>query len=270
MTPLPHSPYPSARRGFTLVEVLVALTLLGLLSVMLFTSFHAVTRAWEVGRETIDNTNHADYLLDQLVAALRSAYHPGDQSQEYGFILTDQGDDEDAIEWTKTGPTLVGEDAEFAAVPHRVRVTANPDDGFTVRAWRQDLNHDDDFDPLNDDTVGEIHLSPRVVGLNCRVLDPDQEKTLADELNWIDEWTATNEIPSTLELTLFLRPPERGDDPIEAKRIVDIPLAALSQNPSLGANATQSSRSAGQTPNRGSGAAPSAPPAGMAPPAPGP
>ena len=259
-------PLLADRHGFTLVEVLVTLTIFGLLTIMLFTSFHAITRSWEVGRETIDNTNHADYILDQLVAALRSAYHPGDQSQAYGFTLVDQGDDEDIIEWTKTGPTLVGEDAEFAAVPHRVRVSANSDDGFTVRAWRQDLNADDDFDPLNDETVGEIHLSPRVVGLNCRVLDPDQEKTLADELNWIDEWTATNEIPSTLELTLFLKPAEDGDSPTEAKRIVEIPLAALSQNPSLGSTTTQSSRSAGQTPSGGaSSATPSAPPAGMAP-----
>ena len=159
-----------------------------------------------------------------------------------------------------------GRRCRIRRVPHRVRVSATPDDGFTARAWRQDLNADDDFDPLNDDTVGEIHLSPRIIGLNCRVLDPDQEKTLADELNWIDEWTATNEIPSTIELTLFLKPTEDGDSPTEAKRIVEIPLAALSQNPTLGSSTTQSSRSAGQTPSGGaSSATPSAPPAGMAP-----
>ena len=54
---MPHvfsSPlHPFSRRtavrssGFTLVEILIALSLLGLLTVMLFTSFYSITRSWE-------------------------------------------------------------------------------------------------------------------------------------------------------------------------------------------------------------------------------
>lgn len=276
----PHAKRP--RRGLTLVELLLALTLLGLLSVMLFGSFHAVVRSWEAGRAAIDNAGHADYLMDQLVAALRSAYCPG-QGEDYGLILTDDGDDNDAIEWCKVGPALVGEDAEFAPVPHRVRVFVTPPDGdfpggFTVRAWRQALQLDD-FDPELD-TV-ELTLSPRVIGLNCRVLDPDQERNADDTLNWADDWAKTNTLPAALELTLLMRPAEDGEDPTETKRIVEIPLAELSQNPTLGASANKTSTEGASLSAPGGGfqgtgsarpagpqnAAPQ-PPAGLAPPTP--
>lgn len=256
-------PIPSLCHGFTLVELLIALTLLGILTVMLATSFYSVSRAWENGRSAIDAIGHADFLMEQLTAALRSAYFPG-EGEKYGFILVDDVDDRDTIEWTKTGPTLVGEDAEFADVPHRIRVSVTEPEGdfpggFTVRAWRQDLQLDD-FDPERD-TV-ELTLSPKVVGLNCRLLDPDQERDLNDELNWIDEWAKTNTLPSAIELTLYMEPNEPGEDPIETKRIVEVPMAALSQNPSLGSSATQESRSVTGGTGGGGTSAPGGGPAG--------
>ena len=224
----------------------MALSLLGMLTVMLFTSFYSVSRSWETGRSAIDAAGHADYLMEQLAAALRSAYTPG-VGEKYGLIFTDDGEGADArdtIEWTKTGPALVGEDAEFANVPHRVRVTVTDkeDDrpgGFTVRAWRQDLQLDE-FNPEED--TAELCLSPKVVGFNCRMLDPDQEKTANDEINWVDEWAKTNTLPTAVELTLWMEPAEKGGEPSETRRIVEIPMGALSQNPSLGSSATEESR----------------------------
>ena len=255
------------RQAFTLVEVLIALTLLGLLTAMLFTSFNAIVRAWESGRTAIDATNHADYLLEQLSAALRSAYFPG-SGEKYGLIFTDGGDDprsHDLIEWTKVGAALVGEDADFANVPHRVRVTVTEPDapfpgGFTVRAWRQDLQLDA-FDP-DRDTI-ELSLSPKVIGLNCRLLDPDSARTADDELNWIDEWTKTNTLPTALELTLWMEPAEKDAEPIEAKRIIELPMGALSQNPSLASSANETSKR-GTSTSVGGGRRPNRPGAGNA------
>lgn len=250
----PLAPIPSRKRihllqkvaGFTLVEILIALSLLGLLTVMLFTSFHSVTRAWETGRSVIDASGHSDYLMEQLTAALRSAYTPG-SGEKYGLVFQDDGEDQrahDIIEWSKVGPALVGEDAEFAHVPHRIRVLITEPDGdfpggFTVRAWRQDLQLDD-FNPEEDTT--ELCLSPKVIGFNCRMLDPDQARTADDEINWIDEWTKTNMLPTALELTLWMESPEEDGEPIESRRIVEIPMGALSQNPSLGSSSNQTAR----------------------------
>lgn len=252
-----YLPAQPGRHGFTLVELLIALTLLGMLTIMLFTSFHAVVRAWEAGRATIDATGHSDYLMDQLTAALRSAYYPG-TGEKYGLIFTDDGEGETArdwIEWTKVGPSLVGEDAEFSDVPHRIRVSVTDEDGrfpggFTVRAWRQDLQLED-FNPEEHTT--ELCLSPKVVAFNCRMLDPDQERTVDDDINWIDEWTKTNTLPTALELTLWMKPESEEDELIESKRIVEIPMGILSQNPSTGSAANEASRSGTSTSVGGGG-----------------
>ena len=246
LNPLPHRDRTPRRAGFTLVEILIALSLLGLLTVMLFTSFYSVTRAWETGRSVIDASGHSDYLMEQLTAALRSAYTPG-SGEKYGLIFQDDGEDEEArdtIEWTKVGPALVGEDAEFASVPHRIRVSITDEDGdfpggFTVRAWRQDLQLEE-FDPELDTT--ELCLSPKVIGFNCRLLDPDQPRTADDEINWIDEWSKTNMLPTALELALWMAPAEDDGEPIESQRIVEIPMGALSQNPNLGSSSNQEAR----------------------------
>ncbi len=239
------------KSGFTLVEVLIALSLLGLLTVMLFTSFNAVVRAWETGRSTIDAAGHADYLMEQLSAALRSAYYPG-SGEKYGLVFVNDGEDQsarDIIEWTKIGAALVGEDAEFAQVPHRVRISVTEPDGafpggFTVRAWRQDLQLEE-FDPEVD--TAELSLSPEVIGLNCRMLDPNTTKTVDGELNWVDEWTKTNTLPTVLEITFWMRSPEKDGEPIASQRIIELPMGALSQNPSLAGAANSEARTGTST-----------------------
>jgi hypothetical protein len=95
-----------------------------------------------------------------------------------------------------------------------------------VSAWRVDLQLDD-FDAS---TVGAVSLSPRVIGLNCRMLDKDQPEK-DDEPNWQDEWDYSNCIPKAVEITLYMRPIKEDEDPLEVKRVVEIPMFDLSQNP---------------------------------------
>ena len=223
--------------GFTLIEIVMSILILSIMTLVSFFCFDAVVQAWHAGMEMSDSMSQADYVMDQTVAALRSAYYPdaGKQLDEYGFQLYDDGEDSaahDSISWVKIGPSLVGEDCGFAESPHRVSLFVNEegaDDerGLAVKAWRVDL-HTDEFDPEQD--VRSIVISPRVIGLNCRVLDKTNPMK-DNDFNWQDEWKYSNCIPKTVELTLYMQPNEDGQDPIEVRRIVDIPLWDLSQNP---------------------------------------
>ncbi|MEG2725142.1 MAG: hypothetical protein RR982_04750, partial [Kiritimatiellia bacterium] len=151
----------------------------------------------------------------------------------------------DIIEWTKIGPALIGENAEFSNVPHRIRAYLSEPNGekspggFTVRSWRQDLQLEA-FNPEED--TAELCLSPKVIAFNCRMLDPDQPRTSDGELNWIDDWAKTNTLPIAVELTFWMAPPLKDEEPIESKRIVELPMGALSQNPSLGSSANDEAR----------------------------
>lgn len=243
--------------AFTLLELLIAVSLLSVIMLVTLFTFNTVTRSWEVGRNVINATGHADYTMEQLVVALRSAYFSG-AGNANGFQFEDDGDDSrahDVITWTKVGRALIGEDAEFTDVPHRITVTVKEPDGstrggLTVRVFRQDLQIDE-FDPEKD--AAEILIDPSVTGFNCRMIDP-AIPIKDDEPNWIDEWTKTNTIPTAVELTLWLKPAEEGGEAIESKRVVEIPMAEYSQNPESGSSGNSNSSGSGSGGgNRGSG-----------------
>jgi hypothetical protein len=132
------------------------------------------------------------------------------------------------------GPALVGEECGFSESPHRVSLSVFEGDrdgktekGLALRAWRIDLQLED-FKP--EETVKEFILAPRVIGFNCRVLDKTQPKK-DDIPNWQDEWKFSNSIPKAVEITLYMEPIKRDDDPLEIKRIVEIPMSDLSIKP---------------------------------------
>ena len=218
------------RAAFTLLELLLAVTILAVAMVVAFTTFGIVTQAWRKGTTLADEVHHGDFVMEQLVMGLRSAYYPDAKamSPAHGFWMKDEGDGEraeDVISWVKQGSALVGHDPSLAGGPHRVVFTVEDDDdgvrSARVKAWRLQ-GQPEDFDPEND--VEPMTLSRRVLGFSCRTA---YEKT-ENEIDWLDEWEDTNRLPVYVELTLFLPPLAKGEVPVEIKRAIEIPVAPLS------------------------------------------
>jgi prepilin-type N-terminal cleavage/methylation domain-containing protein len=220
-----------AAQGFTLLEILLAVTIMAIVMTVTFMTFSAATTAWQKGTTLVDSLHHGDYVIQQLVMGLRSAYFPSDTKGgdvEYGFVHTDGGDGadaEDEISWVKLGGALVGRDCPFMETPHRVRFFVGSDEegdlAATVVSW-QLQGQSDDFD---EDDVDPIFLSKRVVGFNCRMAwELDEE----EDIEWLDEWEETNRVPTVVELTLYVEPALEGDDPVELKRIVGVSAGGLS------------------------------------------
>lgn len=224
------------RKAFTLLEILLAVSLMALIFTSIFMSFNVVLRSWQTGTKLSESLNRGDYVMDQLVKALRSAYTPNKSgSRDYGFILIDNGEgvnSADSISWVKIGPALIGKQASFSETPHRVVFTLEEDEGSfsaTVKAW-QVVGLPEDFD--EEDDVKSVLLSKETLGFNFRVKDPAQN--LSEDLDlggdieieWLDEWENSNAIPELVEVTLFLKPATEEEDPLELKRLVSIPIVA--------------------------------------------
>ena len=226
------------RIGLTLIELLLAVGLLVIVTTVAFLSYDAALRAWRAGQELSNSLHQSDYVMDQLAMGLRSICWraaPG-----YGLQMKEEGGEGetacDTISWVKQGPALVGVDAPYADMPHAVEVSIRDVEdargavrhGLAVRAWRLDLQQKE-FDT---EKIPAILLSTRVIGLNCRVLDPVQPlatETGKPDLKWADEWIETNKLPYAVELTLYVKPPEEGKPAVAIKRIVQLPMAAQSQ-----------------------------------------
>lgn len=206
--------------GFTLLELMVAVVLLVTAMTMIVGTFNAVIKAWRRGGELLQGLHHGDFVLDQLVSGLRSAAFFDTAPEKYGFHLEDQSNgpyDNDVISWVTSGTAFMPKDSPLAKGLHRLEVTVeNNDEGepaVAVRAYPHlaDEEELDEADPW--------YISTEVKGLNCRVYDKEEE-------DWIDEWEFSNAVPRLVEITIFLDPLEEYGDPVELKRVVEIPLGS--------------------------------------------
>jgi len=191
----------------------------------------SVTKAWQRGTELSKDLHAGDFVIEQLVGALRSArYRNGND----GLILKKSGSGKnaaDSISWVKEGPDLVGSDSYMAKTFHHIRFFIGSDKdgnrGAVYTAWGDEYLQPDDFDP--DRLVPEL-LSDRVVGLDIHVATNDFEN---EKIEWMDKWEGTcsiggdltNHFPRFVQVTLYLKPLEEDESPIEMRRLVDIPIA---------------------------------------------
>lgn len=223
----PRNKRVSVRCGFTMLEMLLAVAILAGVSVVIYAAFSVVTSSWQRMTKLSDDIHHADFVMDQLVMALRSAYYPEPKNHpEYGFTHESKGSEpysEDKISWVKLGNSLVGKECKFAGTPHRVEVSIEgegPGRGVAVKAWRLQ-GQPEDFDP---EKLDPYIISTRVAGLKIRTAYRKKE----NEIDWLDEWEQTNRIPQAVEITLYLAPLKEGGEPVEIKRVCPIPIAPVS------------------------------------------
>ena len=274
------------KSAFTLIELILAISLMATITVTAYLCLSTATRSWRVGVEAADAVNHGDYIMEQILMGLRSAYYPDvsavdNSAGQYGMQLSDDGEEEtaqDSLTWVKLGSALVGADSEVANTPHKVVLSivrkgeseneALEAGGLVLRSWRMSALPED-FDPDDENFVKPLLLMPGVVGLNFRVFNPkdnledgklpgvEEESSfeLDDEKKWIDEdWTGdyTNRLPYAVETTLYLEPPDDRSDPIKVQRVTTLPTAVLSWPEKFGKSSSNSNRNEGRNDrNRG-------------------
>jgi len=249
----------------TLVELLLAIAIMGVIIGVVAATFHTAVTSWRTSANVADTGHYAAAASEQIYMALRSAYYPESNSplDKYGFSHTDDGDppnSRDSFSWVKIGDALIGEDSPYAGVPHRVVLevldkSAPQGPGLYVRSWRLD-GQPEDFDP--DVDVAPLLLSSAVIGLNCQMQDPDASPmTHSDPIEWLDEWEPTNRVPQAVRFALVMAPSGPKAEPLVVERFADIPMAEMSWNPTVTGSDNQrggrGSRRGSQTGQAGQG-----------------
>ncbi|MCQ2392068.1 MAG: type II secretion system GspH family protein [Kiritimatiellae bacterium] len=249
------------KRGFTMLEIMLAIMILAIMTIVSMWTFRTIVRNWGLATEMADDLQRVDYAINQVVSALRSAYFPldGKATEADGFMLLDGNpdndpDESDTICWTKLGQAIVGRNSRFGAAPHRVMLYVHKEDdrkergvssyqrnklgkkappeefGLVADVMGEDKFKPDDYDEDEDDLTEYYTLGPNVQGFNCRVLDKDQP--FQDErAHWVDTWDTSNCIPRRVQLTFWMKPADDAKEPYPIVRVVEIPLWDISQNP---------------------------------------
>ena len=185
------SPF-KGQAGFTLVEVLVAVALLGTIATMVFASLVMTTQAVEGGREHVAREQTVRKILrlmaEELALSKRSLAYPW-----VGMNGTFEGQPADTLAFLAMSQEL---STSTVREGETIRVVYTRERDRLIRFVRRNLYTLTD----TDETLEQMELADRVQAFNVRYYD-DQN------LIWLDEWPTANKLPKAvlIEVT-FLYP----------------------------------------------------------------
>ena len=217
---------PQARRGFTLVETMVAIVMLMIVIGSIYGVFRGANRSISSTDEIADVYQTARILLIQMNRELCSAYQmPGAKTSSLTGKNTEGGENapqRDTLTFLTTAHSPVGE-AEPAGDVCQVTyaVMSTPSDrpiGLFV---------DEDFYPGLDSEAKKqqpTRLSKLVVGLNCKYLDGSTGE-------WRDEWVDQKEMPRAVRVELALKPEREGAKPITVSSTANLRAKSAAGEP---------------------------------------
>ena len=227
------------KRGFTLIEVLLALTITAVIISFIYSSFWVTVKSYNTLREKEGLYRKARIIMDKISTQLQSAYLDYYPPVEKNFIP--------ATFFIGIDDTLNGVPADkliFSSLSGGYRIVA----GEGVKPWGKsvELEYFIDIDPDNadqldlfcreDTTLDRDPMSGgitfpmifNVKGLNFRYYDRYTKQ-------WYDNWDTRNNgeyyLPSLVEVTLYLA--EEGiEEPVMFREVVSIPFQMEGIQPS--------------------------------------
>ncbi|MCC5849297.1 MAG: prepilin-type N-terminal cleavage/methylation domain-containing protein [Verrucomicrobia bacterium] len=214
---------PVKSQGFTLLEVLLALLILGMMSLMIFGSFQSVVETTTHAERAMESLHHGEVVMEQLIGSLRSASFFDSNPSVYTF-QHERGigtPPDDMLSWV-TGtmsflppryPTRQGMNRLFLSIEEIDGVR-----GLAISAYPHLVDPDDIL-------VAQVEpwmISPKVKGLQVRFYDMTAEE-------WVDEWEDERQIPQFVEVTLFMEPLEERGPYRELVRRVEVPVGRISR-----------------------------------------
>ncbi len=202
-------------RGFTLVEVLIALTLLGIMMTLFMSTFRAGIRNWDAG-ESLASANGNQFVVQNFLRSYLENARP----------VIDDFTDENESEFS------------FRGDKHRVifvaGLPANQDRGGL---WRFSLSlekngRSDDLvvnvEPFFPEIDEDAELSETLTLLsNVKVFDVSyfgKDQVTAQDEDWNDDWEDKTELPSLIKIELEVEDQKQWPDIVIAPQVEFNPI----------------------------------------------
>lgn len=211
------APQQSAPRqaGFTLMEVVISITILALTLGVLFGAMHLGVRTWERDTSLADTFQRHRVLVDQLAQELRSSVLNA-RNEKIVF----QGTREELKFFTATGSL---QDKRGAHLMRAVSYRARQKDGLVLHEGPLGLPPSDDSFSKGTDTV----LSPDVRELRFEYLDPESSQGV-----WLNAWDSKvkRRLPAAVRLAIRYEDEKEPMPPVAVSLPVNVQLSRVAQS----------------------------------------
>lgn len=201
MTPVPRRIGPVDRvrgqcRGFTLVELLVAVTLLGLISLVLFGGLRFGTRAWESGNAAAERLSEIEIVRSLVRRQIAQATIPGSTSKRAREFTAFEGES-DRIRFVAPalGRVGVGGLYRFELALRDAEEGQNLE--LSWRLFRPDEAVEFDREPT--ETSGRRAL---LEGIEQATFDYYGSLEPTRSAEWYDRWEEAKRLPSLVSLKI--------------------------------------------------------------------
>ncbi|MCP9440585.1 MAG: prepilin-type N-terminal cleavage/methylation domain-containing protein [Nitrospira sp.] len=193
--------------GFTLIEILIAIALLGLIASMVFGSLMTTNRVIEVGRDTSSREQTVRRVLRVMAEDLFLSRHDG-ALPWVGVNGWQEGQPADTLAFIAMND---GSSGPAARETDFIRVVYTREGDRLLRFAKKNLYG------LTDESIDRIELANHVRSFNLRYFD-------AQSRVWLDEWGGLNKLPKAVLIELTVQPPHT--DPWTVREWVTLEAAS--------------------------------------------
>jgi len=231
-----HTPRLAKRRGrsaFTLIEILIALSIFALIITGIYTSWTAIHRATRIGLEASADAQRKRIAMRALEQSLGSVKYFLANETNYTFIAEGRGDST-FLSFVSHLPETFPRSALFEYQPmRRVNFSVEPGTNGLGRLVlrQQPFLYEANIDDLENPLV----LANDVVAFNVEFLPDGAEE-------WEEEWLYTNELPVMAHVTLSF---QHGEAVFENHKLIALASSAVPQEFQLGVAGSGGGRGSG-------------------------
>ncbi len=187
--------------GFTLLELLVSLTILAMIVAAVFGTFHVAARSYEKADEIIEATQDQVYGWEQLARQIRSAYpYKGKKSP------TSFKGEEDSVEFVSAYSLRWGGRRGLFRVRYEVR--ESEDETYDLMVYEEQLLDADQLDEDVDEDDYEALFTVKTMPV-FHYFKSDAAKESEEEGDWEDSWDEDEKaMPGRVALVLGEEDPD--------------------------------------------------------------
>ncbi len=204
--------------AFTLIEILIAITLFSMIVAAIYSSWSAILRASKVGLEVAAAVQRSRIAIRTLEDSLSCAQSFA-QAQHYYSFVAENGSDA-SLSFVARLSKSFPRSGKFGDLDvRRVSFSIEPGrDSSRQLVLRQSS--------LLTELDADEKEHPLVLAKNVKALEMEFWDTRLNE--WVDEWNQTNQLPKLVKVTLRLEETQNSAQSwSEVTRIVSLPAVAV-------------------------------------------